>query len=63
MLLQMAKDSFIHLTYIIEHLLYAILAALNTAVNKIDPCTFGVYVLVDRDRKYKHKNKHIDVIR
>ena len=36
MLLQMAKDSFFHLTYIIEHLLYAILAALNTAENKTD---------------------------
>ena len=40
MLLEMAKDSFIHLTYIIEHLLYAILSALNTAENKTDPCTY-----------------------
>ena len=51
MLLQIAKHLFFHLTNIIEHLLYASLADLNTAVNKIDPCIHGVYILVGRDRK------------
>lgn len=44
-------SSFIHLTNIVEYLLYANLAALKTRVIKIDPCTCGAYLLVGGDRK------------